>query len=383
MKYIPCEIETIIETLEKNGFEAYIVGGCVRDILLGISPHDFDITTSALPEEIKRIFDKTVDTGIKHGTVTVITENGTPVEITTYRTEDGYDDMRHPKKIEFVRNIREDLSRRDFTINAMAYNSSRGLVDLFGGQIDINKKTLKAVGEPKKRFSEDALRIMRLFRFSSTLNFKIERKTYKSALELCKNLKNISPERIWSELSKALMGDNPNSLLPLIKSGGLKSFGIHGNRNIKKLSSLEKKEELRFFAFCNHLNLDCPEIVKKLKIKNSIKNYCEKAEKILFINKKSTDSEIKLALSICDADVLFDICEYKNLASIKEKAKRIIKSAEPYKISHLAISGNDLLKMGVKDKQIGKVLNELCQNVREHPENNNIESLKNIINKSN
>ncbi len=383
MKNIPYEIENIIKTLEKNGFEGYIVGGCVRDILLGHTPNDFDITTSALPEEIKQIFQKTVDTGIKHGTVTVITENGTPIEITTYRTENGYDDMRHPKEVKFVRNIKDDLARRDFTVNAMAYNKKTGLVDLFGGQHDVEKKILKTVGDADKRFSEDALRIMRLFRFSSTLNFKIERKTYKSALNLCENLKNISPERIWSELSKTLTGDNPNVILPLIKSGGLSFFGISGGKNLKPLSLIGKKEDLRFFAFCKILNLNFLDIIKNLKIKNSIKNYCEKAEKILFINKKSTDGEIKFALSIAGADILYDICDYKKLANIKQKAQRIIESAEPYKISHLAITGDDLLKMGIPDKQIGEALNILCQNVREHPENNSLEKLKDIINNSN
>ncbi|MEE1185167.1 MAG: hypothetical protein UHX92_03715, partial [Acutalibacteraceae bacterium] len=176
MFHLPEKIEYVINRITDSGFEAFIVGGCVRDMLMGKTPNDFDITTSATPEEIQNIFEKTVPTGIKHGTITVVLE-GEPIEVTTFRCDGDYNDCRHPEKVEFVRSIEADLSRRDFTVNAIAYNPTKGIVDLFGGIEDINSKILRAVGNPEKRFCEDALRIMRLFRFSSVLSFEIEEKT--------------------------------------------------------------------------------------------------------------------------------------------------------------------------------------------------------------
>ena len=170
---IPADATQIIERLEKAGFEAYVVGGCVRDSLLGKNPHDWDITTSALPEQVKSLFSHTVDTGLKHGTVTVLLEKE-PFEVTTYRIDGEYDDGRHPNQVEFTLSLEEDLKRRDFTINAMAYNPQRGLVDLFGGIEDLEKGIIKCVGNPVERFSEDALRMMRAVRFAAQLDFEIE-----------------------------------------------------------------------------------------------------------------------------------------------------------------------------------------------------------------
>lgn len=384
---VPLNVQKIIETIEKGGFEGYIVGGCVRDLFLNKTPDDYDITTNALPNEIKSLFEKTVDTGIKHGTVTVIDENKTPFEITTYRTEDGYDDMRHPKNISFVRDIKEDLARRDFTVNALAFNEKSGLVDFFGGQNDLKNKILKAVGNPEKRFSEDALRILRLFRFSSTLGFKIERKTYTDALKLCKNLEKISSERVASELFKAVGGKNVNALKPLINKGGLNCFGISKCKNLNRINNLKNSENLRFFAFLELCECETDSVIKNLKLSNSIKNYCKNAQKILFLNKKSSNTEIKLALSLVETDIFFDVIEYKtvilgeNLSKIGDSAKKIIKEAEPYKISHLSINGEDLKALGLKDKKIGEALEKLCAEVRKNPEINKKETLLNLINK--
>lgn len=386
MQEIPQSVDSIIKTIESGGFEAFIVGGCVRDMLIGITPSDYDITTNALPTQIKSMFKKTVDTGIKHGTVTVIDDNGNHFEITTYRTENGYDDMRHPKNVAFVSNIRDDLARRDFTVNAMAYNKTQGLIDFFGGQKDLKKGILKAVGDPKTRFSEDALRILRLFRFSSTLGFKIERKTKISALSLCKNLEKISSERVANEILKSLMGKNPNALKPLIKNGGLKFFGINTCKHLEKIGRLQNKETLRFFAFLNLCDCDGPAVIKNLKLSNTFKNYYLKAKTILFLNKKSNDSEIKLALSLAEPEILFDIIDYKthilgeDISDLSIRTKRIIKSAEPYKISHLKINGNDLKNLGIEDKEIGETLKRLCEIVRENPNFNSKEELIKIIN---
>lgn len=389
MLTIKKEISVILDTLKNAGFKTYIVGGCVRDALLKKTPADYDVTTDALPEDIKKLFSHTADTGIEHGTVTVITENGTPVEVTTFRTESGYDDMRRPKEVKFVSDIKLDLSRRDFTVNAMAYNEDDGLTDPFCGQKDLRKKLLRTVGSPKERFYEDALRIMRLFRFSSTLGFRIDPKTKRSALKLSPNLQKISAERVNCELIKAVSGLYPERLTPLIKSGGLKSFGIKSAKNLKRIKRLKGSENLKLFSFLTLCNADFDTVFSSLKFSNSIKNYCRKIKSIMFITEKSTSEEIKLALSVCGYDVFLDFLEYKaviekkNIKNIKLRAESIIKANEPYKISHLALNGEDLKALGLKDKEIGEALNKSIQEIRKYPEHNTKEFLINLIKKSN
>ena len=209
MLSIPENAARVIDRLTQNGYEAYIVGGCVRDSLLGLTVSDFDITTSAKPEKVIELFEKTVPTGIKHGTVTVMIGNE-PIEVTTFRTEGVYNDSRHPEDVEFVSDIREDLSRRDFTVNAIAYNEKTGIVDLFGGMSDLENKILRAVGDPEKRFREDALRILRLFRFASQLGFEIEENTLNSALSLKDGLENISS----TAARAAIESGDPLDMLP-------------------------------------------------------------------------------------------------------------------------------------------------------------------------
>ena len=193
--WIPPKVSEILDILHSHGYEAYVVGGCVRDSILARTPDDWDITTSAKPEEVKKLFRRTVDTGLQHGTVTVLLGND-GYEVTTYRLDGEYEDSRHPKEVTFTSSLEEDLKRRDFTINAMAYNQEEGLVDLFGGMRDLQGKVIRAVGEPKERFTEDALRIMRAVRFSAQLGFTIDEKTYKALAELSPNLVHISAERI-------------------------------------------------------------------------------------------------------------------------------------------------------------------------------------------
>ena len=192
---IPNKVKYIIDTFYKNNYEAYMVGGCVRDCILGLSPKDYDITTSATPEITQSLFKKTIPTGLDHGTVTVVIEHE-GFEVTTYRTEGKYIDNRRPESVSFVSDIKEDLSRRDFTINAFAYNEQSGLVDYFDGLNDLNNKIIRAVGEPNARFQEDALRMLRAIRFSSQLDFSIEDKTLSAIKENCDLIKNISVERI-------------------------------------------------------------------------------------------------------------------------------------------------------------------------------------------
>ena len=215
---IPKNAETILHILEKAGYEAYVVGGCVRDSILGRSPDDWDITTSAKPEQVKALFHRTVDTGLQHGTVTVLMEKE-GYEVTTYRVDGEYEDGRHPKEVTFTASLKEDLKRRDFTINAMAYNPSSGLVDLFGGLEDIERKIIRCVGDPLERFTEDALRIMRAVRFSAQLGFAIEEETRKALKVLAPNLKHVSAERIQVELVKLLMSPHPDYLRVAYEAG--------------------------------------------------------------------------------------------------------------------------------------------------------------------
>lgn len=219
MKFcIPQKVNYIINELNKHGFEAYAVGGCVRDMVLGRTPQDWDITTSATPYEVKKIFRRTVDTGIEHGTVTVLIDRE-HYEVTTYRIDGEYEDGRHPKEVSFTSSLEEDLKRRDFTINAMAYNEKQGFVDLFGGLEDIKAGLIRCVGRAQDRFDEDALRILRAVRFSAQLGFDIEASTMKAIKEKAKNLELISAERIREELNKLLMSDHTDRLKLLYESG--------------------------------------------------------------------------------------------------------------------------------------------------------------------
>ena len=208
---LPEKAKFIIETITKAGFEAYVVGGCVRDSILGRKPEDWDITTSAKPHQVKALFPRTIDTGIQHGTVTVMLDKE-GFEVTTYRIDGKYEDSRHPREVTFTPNLTEDLKRRDFTINAMAYNEQIGLIDIFGGIQDIEKKVIRCVGDAKERFTEDALRIMRAIRFSAQLGYSIEEKTAEAIRQLAPNLQNISAERIQVELVKLLVSPHPDYL---------------------------------------------------------------------------------------------------------------------------------------------------------------------------
>ena len=211
MQEFPAKVRTIISRLQDAGYEAYAVGGCVRDSYMGRIPNDWDITTNALPAQVKEIFRRTIDVGIEHGTVKVMMGND-GYEVTTYRIDGEYEDSRHPKEVTFTSDLAEDLRRRDFTINAMAYSEKTGLVDLFGGMQDLRDGVIRAVGDPAERFDEDALRMLRALRFSAAFDFKIEDETAKAISRLCGNLANISAERIRTELEKLICSDHPGRL---------------------------------------------------------------------------------------------------------------------------------------------------------------------------
>lgn len=220
---LPEKVDYIIRTIEEAGYEAYAVGGCVRDAALGRTPNDWDVTTSAKPEAVKALFHRTFDTGLQHGTVTVVLEHEN-FEVTTYRVDGDYADGRHPDKVTFTASLEEDVKRRDFTINAMAYHPERGLVDLFGGQEDLEKQVIRCVGNPRERFTEDALRMMRAVRFAAQLGFTIDPDTYEAMREMAPRLSLVSQERITDEMLKLLVSPNPTMFLHFYELGMTKIF---------------------------------------------------------------------------------------------------------------------------------------------------------------
>ena len=270
---IPKFPRLIIDTLKSKGFDAYIVGGCVRDQLLGLKPSDFDITTNAKPYDIKKLFKKTIDTGIKHGTVSVLFyENNVPhvYEVTTYRVDGRYSDGRHPENVTFVDDLREDLRRRDFTVNAMAYNDDIGLVDEFDGLIDLNNKIIRAVGNPIDRFQEDALRLLRAVRFAAKLGFDIEKETARAIPLLASNLRQVSRERVQVELTKTITSKNPD-YIKLLKKYGLDRYICDGF-NIIRFGKFDK-ESKNHMAYASLLYNTEPDfaknILKELKLDNN------------------------------------------------------------------------------------------------------------------
>ena len=373
MLFIPKEIQFIIDTLVKNGFEAYLVGGCVRDMLMGIPPHDYDITTSAPPEIILTIFEKTIPTGIKHGTVTVI-NGGIAAEVTTYRADGEYADHRRPETVTFVKSLKEDLARRDFTVNAIAYNEKEGIKDFFGGIEDINKKILRAVGDPEKRFREDALRILRLFRFASVLGFTPEKETLKAALKCAPLLESISAERISSELRKAVSGKNPMSLKPLTDIGGLQFIGIKSPDYLKIIPL--QSEELALFSFLYSATDDLMSALNFLKPSNKEKRLYENILTLLSLPFPQSKEEIKEMLfktnPISVEKYLYFKSSYfgRDTENAQSMLREILENGEPYKISDLKISGKNLINMGISGEKIGETLEYLRKSVVYNPEQN-------------
>ena len=396
---IPKHPKYILDTLEKNGFEAYIVGGCVRDQLLGKKVSDFDITTNAKPDEVKALFKRTIDTGIKHGTVTIVmkdteTNSFQNYEVTTFRVEGAYIDGRHPEKVEFVDDLYEDLSRRDFTINALAYNDKVGLVDKFGGINDLNNKSIKAVGNPIDRYNEDALRILRSIRFAAKLTFDIEKDTL-SAINDCKeNLSKISKERIQIELTKTLLSDNPD-YIRYIFDYGLDKYITKNFSYIRYNKLIETNDIVLAYASLLYNNIDiCYEVLKELKFDNeTIKN----TEHILsskddFIKAISNDTESKRYLfkriifniGFDNIYKLLTLVSFKEDIDLKDELSlidEIKNNKEPVFLSDLAINGNDLLAIGKNGVEVGEILNKLLDIVHKDKSMNNKDNLLKAIDK--
>lgn len=427
----------LIMLLQNNGHKAYAVGGCVRDALMGIQAKDTDITTSATPEQTEKIlYDngvKFVETGIKHGTVTAVV-NHIPYEITTFRVDGEYNDSRHPENVCFVSDIKEDLSRRDFTMNAIAYNDTDGYIDIFEGINDINSRVIKCVGNPDKRFNEDALRILRAIRFASVLGFDIDENTKQAIFNNKELLLNIAGERIFTELKKLLLGDSAEKILleyrdviaviiPQIKD----SFDFPQNSKwhiydvythiVKSVAVAPKKDYIRLALLLHDIGKPFvkttdekgqdhfkghPSVsvelskaaLKQFKVSNEIFYKVIMLVKIHDKHITLKPSNIKRWLRELGEDLTLDFIDVKiadmkthnldlagseleYLEQVKELTKKIIASDEPYRISDLKINGNDLLAIGYKGKQISDELESLINIVSSNPEFNTREKLLN------
>ena len=384
---MPEEVRSILTALTSAGYPAYIVGGCVRDRLMGKEPQDWDIATSALPDKIKDIFPYTIDTGIKHGTVTVVIE-GMGYEVTTFRIDGAYLDARRPMGVTFTSDIEEDLSRRDFTVNAMAYNPSAGLVDPFGGAEDIRKKNIRCVGCAANRFNEDALRMMRAIRFSAQLSFSIDLDTYSAISLLAGRLGLISMERIREELTKILLSPNPQavSMLEEVKLWPhvLRGKSFKGDLTTPYLNKCPKEPAMLYA-----LLLAEEEFMRHLKFDNrTIKEtalYTKWLHKHI-INDRYT---VKTVLNIMGPGQLKNLIKLKKIITPKESVHwdavsalccDIIKSGECYTLKDLAVNGRDLIAAGIPPgKNMGRIMADLLDKVMADPKFNQKDALLNEV----
>ena len=431
---LPEKVKFIIDTIMEAGYEAYAVGGCIRDSILLRKPSDWDITTSASPYQVKELFRRTLDTGIKHGTVTVMLDKE-GFEVTTYRIDGEYEDGRHPKEVTFTRNLTEDLKRRDFTINAMAYNEKDGLVDIFGGLEDIRCKMIRCVGDPVERFSEDALRMMRAVRFSAQLGYRIEEETSNAIRVLAPDLKKISAARNQTELVKLLTSPHPDYLRMAYETGITKvvlpEFDLcmiteqknphHcytvGEHTLVAMQAVRADKVLRLAMlfhdmgkplcvttdeegidhFHGHPSVSeeiAGNVLHRLKfdndtiymVKKLVKyhdQYIEPQPKnVRCAIRKMGEDVFPLLLEVKEADVqaqsdFLREKKEKNLKDVRDVYQRILEEKQCVSLKTLAINGKDLIdQTGMKPgKELGEVLNELLDLVTEDPARNTREYL--------
>lgn len=431
---MPKNVDIAINLLQSAGFEAYAVGGCVRDSLLGKTPNDWDITTSAKPEDMKSVFAEfhCIDTGIKHGTVTVVID-GEPLEITTFRLDGEYEDNRHPKSVTFTSNLGADLGRRDFTVNAMAYSKKTGTVDLFGGQNDLKNKIIRCVGDPDRRFNEDALRILRALRFASALDFEIEEKTAQSLLKNRALLGNISEERIAKELLKLVCGKGAKRILtdfapvlfeilpelqPMYKNSHDNPHHCYDiyEHTLIAVESIDPEPTLRFAMllhdcgkpavkkfdengvahFYGHQRISAEisaQILARLKVSNKFRDEIlflvsnhdrwelyENTEKMpRYLSKFGLDGVLNL-LKVMRADVLAQSPEYRyrlyQIADAEETAKNLAAQKPCLSLSELQINGRTLMDIGIpQGRKLGAVLAQLLDEVIDGVTKNTQEAL--------
>lgn len=425
---LPASVDAIIDSLQANGYEAYAVGGCVRDSILGRKPDDWDITTSATPWQVKEIFNRTVDTGLQHGTVTVLMGNYAH-EVTTYRIDGDYEDGRHPKEVTFTASLEEDLKRRDFTINAMAYNDKSGLIDLYGGIEDLQRKCIRCVGNAEERFGEDALRILRALRFAAQLEFGIDQETYEAVSKLSPTLAKISAERIATELTKLLVSGRPEYIQHAYDTGITKvilpefdaimetpqnnphhCYNV-GRHTIESLKYTPEDKVLRLTMLLHDMGkpgcritdedgIDhfkghamegmelSREILQRLKfdndtiyqVTNLVKWHDCRMEPSLknirkILNKIGPNLFDKLlVVQYADTMAQSGFCRKEKIQRITEVEacfKEIMESNQCISLKDLELTGQDLIALGLKPgPQIGQLLNQALDQVLEEPEKN-------------
>ena len=422
---LPRKVVLIIKNLQRHGYDAYAGGGCVRDSILNRKPEDWDITTSAKPEQVKRIFRRTVDTGIEHGTVTVlIGKDG--FEVTTYRVDGLYEDGRHPKEVTFTSRLEEDLKRRDFTINAMAYNDDERLVDAFGGMRDLNYHLIRCVGDPKERFSEDALRILRAVRFSAQLAFPIEPETAEAIKSLAPNLEKISAERIQAELVKLLVSDHPERIQDACELGitkvvlpewddmvGVKqntphhkydvaAHTVHALQNVKNdkvlrltmlfhdmgkpaMKTTDENGRDHFKGHAIASEQIAKTVMKRLKFDNDTIRKVTKLVAYHDYRMEPTGANVRramheigvelfpyyLAVRLADTKAQSSYerrGKLENIIQIRELYRNALRNKECVTLKDLAVTGTDLINLGIAPgKELGTLLNELLDMVIEDP----------------
>ncbi len=425
---LPEKVLMIINNLQLHGYEAYAVGGCVRDSILARRPEDWDITTSAKPEEIKKLFRRTVDTGIEHGTVTVILGKDS-YEVTTYRIDGTYEDGRHPKEVRFTDNLKEDLQRRDFTINAMAYNDDVRLVDVFGGMQDLNHHLIRCVGDPVERFSEDALRILRAVRFSAQLNFPIEKKTAEAVKEMAPSLGRISAERIQAELVKLLVSAHPERIQDACELGITKVIlpewdamtGVEQNtphhkydvaqHTLRAMKNVKRDKVLRLTMlfhdmgkpeakttdeagrdhFKGHALISeeiARRVMRRLKFDNDTIRKVTRLVCYHDYRMEATPKNVRRAMNRIGVELfpyylavrLADVKaqspyrkreKIENIVAVRVLYQKILLEDQCVTLRQLAVSGRDLMDLGMSPgREMGNMLSELLEYVIDDPERN-------------
>ena len=378
---MPPQVERILEKLNEKGFEAYAVGGCVRDSLLGRQPKDWDITTSARPEQVKSLFRRTIDTGILHGTVTVMLD-GAGYEVTTYRVDGEYADGRHPKQVVFTPDLLEDLKRRDFTINAMAYSHKTGIVDAFGGTKDLDGRLIRCVGNPVERFEEDALRILRAIRFSAQLDFSIEKETCSAVMRIAPNLSKVSKERIQAELTSLLQSGHPEKIKKVYEMGISQyispAFSQVPWQSFQVPDSLSSEKYVRWGAFLRMAGPDMAvQVLKELKMDldtiSRVRVLAAWADREV----KAEAEEVRRAMSRMLPEVWDVLAELNGYGErVRCLTEEIRDRGDCLDLKHLAVNGQDLIAVGIRPgKEIGRSLEELLDRVLENPERNQKEVL--------
>lgn len=394
---IPKGAKTIIQVLNDNAHDAYVVGGCVRDSILGRDPGDWDITTSAHPQDVKRLFRRTVDTGIEHGTVTVLMDDG-EYEVTTYRIDGKYTDARHPDSVEYTDDLTEDLRRRDFTINAMAYSDGKGLVDAYGGMEDLSAHVIRCVGDPDERFEEDALRILRAVRFAAQLGFDIEEHTARAIKNHVPRLALVSKERVFAEMNKALCSEHPEALA-LIYTQGMESsisesFPLireDAAAGMRQAAYLRKERYLRWAALMRELSpKDAERILRELKSDVDTIRHVRMLVKVLKEHTPVRPAEIRRLLNEIGPDLFEDMIALKRFGFgrfAREDYDRsltefygILERGDAYTVKALKISGADLIANGVQPgPHMGDILSGMLEAVIENPSLNTKEQLLGML----